>query len=42
MRWLLWCFYLLAETYETINHYHLHGNDRRKPIISDGLGNEES
>ena len=28
MRWLLWCFCLLVETYETINHYHLHGNDR--------------
>jgi len=24
MRWLLWCFYLLAESYETINHYHYH------------------
>jgi len=22
MRWLLWCFCLLAESYETINHYH--------------------
>jgi len=21
MRWLLWCFCLLAESYETINHY---------------------
>jgi len=20
--WLLWCFYLLAESNETINHYH--------------------
>jgi len=25
MRWLLWCF-LLAESYETLNHYHLHCN----------------
>jgi len=24
MRWLLWCFCLLAESYETINHYHYH------------------
>jgi len=22
MRWLLWCFRLLAESYEIINHYH--------------------
>jgi len=22
MRWLLWCFCLLAESYETIKHYH--------------------
>jgi len=22
MRWLSWCFYLLAESYETMNHYH--------------------
>ena len=22
MRWLLWCFCLLAESYETINHYY--------------------
>ena len=22
MRWLLWCFCLLAESYEIINHYH--------------------
>ena len=22
MRWLLWCFCLLAESYKTINHYH--------------------
>ena len=22
MRWILWCFCLLAESYETINHYH--------------------
>ena len=22
MRWLLWCFCLLAESYETVNHYH--------------------
>ena len=24
MRWLLWCFCLLAESYETLNHYHYH------------------
>jgi len=24
MRWLLWCFCLLAKSYETINHYHYH------------------
>ena len=24
MRWLLWCFCLLAESYETINHWHWH------------------
>jgi len=24
MRWLLWCFCLLAESYETINHTILH------------------
>jgi len=25
MRWLLWCFCLLAESYETINHYRCTG-----------------
>ena len=24
MRWLLWCFCLLAESYETTNHWHWH------------------
>ena len=29
MRWLLWCFCLLAESYETINHYHYHNLNRK-------------
>jgi len=27
MRWLLWCFCLLVESYETINHYHFHNTN---------------
>jgi len=26
MRWLLWCFCLSAESYETKNHYHYHAS----------------
>ena len=34
MRWLLWCFCLLAESYETINHYHYHQKNYSKLRIS--------
>jgi len=40
MRWLLWCFCLLAESYETINHYHycttMRGSDILRYVIVSG------
>jgi len=36
MRWLLWCFCLLAESYETINHYHYY-----RPVTSLGHQGDE-
>jgi len=34
MRWLLWCFCLLAESYETINHYHYQWYRSLGPLAS--------
>jgi len=34
MRWFLWCFCLLAESYETINHYHFQWNKFIIPSLS--------
>ena len=41
MRWLLWCFCLLAESYETINHYiTLHYITRRAVFSQPEVGDQ--
>jgi len=34
MRWILWCFCLLAESYETINHYDYQYKESDLPVYN--------